>query len=602
MRTVQSLVALGVVVITACGGGGGGDTPDATVDAAPDAAIDAAVAPPFRNPVDLTDAALAQQAAAVLGVSGAINCNGCHSLTRARLQHWDALTDAGEAACLTDLNPSTQAAAMTIVQCLRDGTPDPGQWHPSRIGIDATAAGLPWFEYVFRLAYGDGWEAPFADWKMRVEMPRGEHPPLTQGQFDIVAEWFARGLPQLDVVVPFEPPPPPCTTQIMPEIAEHVAAMRTQGWRAINRDDGINMFACQDATDPRECLAAYPDASSQPWGVGWNAGAPGSRIKLLREITYSSAFWTRSSADGRFVAHGGSSGGGGSTVIDLQQDREIRANASYDPGFFPDNSGFIIQGGGAHFCRQTLLTSSPESITFNEPECRNLSSVGLYQHLGAVRGGDYWTVHGQFSSDNGGGGDPGADFGGAAQNRLTPIIYDGTGYVAKPQIAISTPNEGDMEMSPSSRLLISRVGGGPGGQMTRYTMRKLTATPAGSTYTVNAPIVGEYCVRGGKPGFSYDDRWIVYHHNVEAGDWASLGYASASEPGFLQLLQQRSSNLFVLDLTTGEERRITMMGPGQLALFPHFRSDGWIYAIVKDRNRGREVVIASDAALMFEQP
>ena len=41
------------------------------------------------------------------------------------------------------------------------------------------------------------------------------------------------------------------------------------------------------------------------------------------------------------------------------------------------------------------------------------------------------------------------------------------------------------------------------------------------------------------------------------------------------------------------------MAPGQYALFPHFRSDGWIYAIVRDNGRGREEIIASDAALVF---
>ena len=42
------------------------------------------------------------------------------------------------------------------------------------------------------------------------------------------------------------------------------------------------------------------------------------------------------------------------------------------------------------------------------------------------------------------------------------------------------------------------------------------------------------------------------------------------------------------------------MAPGQFALFPHFRSDGWIYAQVRDANASREYTIATDSALLAE--
>ena len=44
-------------------------------------------------------------------------------------------------------------------------------------------------------------------------------------------------------------------------------------------------------------------------------------------------------------------------------------------------------------------------------------------------------------------------------------------------------------------------------------------------------------------------------------------------------------------------RRITTMGAGQYALYPHFRSDGWIYFLVRDHDTAKEYVLASDAAL-----
>src|SRR5690606_4781056 len=108
------------------------------------------------------------------------------------------------------------------------------------------------------------------------------------------------------------------------------------GWRRVNADAGINMFGCQGAATARDCLATFPLSTANTWSQGWTAAAPGQKIRILRELDYRSSFWTRSSADGRFVAHGGSAGGNGSTVIDLERGVEIPAAALYDPGFFPD--------------------------------------------------------------------------------------------------------------------------------------------------------------------------------------------------------------------------------------------------------------------------
>jgi hypothetical protein len=59
-----------------------------------------------------------------------------------------------------------------------------------------------------------------------------------------------------------------------------------------------------------------------------------------------------------------------------------------------------------------------------------------------------------------------------------------------------------------------------------------------------------------------------------------------------------------MDLATGVPQRITNMQPGQYAVMPHFRSDGWIYANVRDNNAIAGVVheyfISSDAALLAE--
>jgi hypothetical protein len=323
--------------------------------------------------------------------------------------------------------------------------------------------------------------------------------------------------------------------------------------------------------------------------------APTTKLRLLHTYPYSSSFWTRSSADGRFVSHGGGSGGG-STIIDLMTNRRIPASASYDPGFFPDNSGFVIQGGARPWCRQSLLTSNPASVTFNEPECSNVSVVGLYQHLGAVRGGDYWAVNGQFVSDNAGG-EPPAWFDSGSTDYYTPMLWNGTSYVSRGHIGVANPYAGDTIVSPSAKLSLSRVAG-PGNTQNGFVMKKLVATPSGMTYTVTTPTVARYCVNGGKPAFSFDERWLTYHHWVQAGDWQSMGFASQTDPAFQAMLASPTANIFLLDLVTGSSRRITSMAPGQEAVFPHFRSDGWIYFVVKGVPGG-EAVVASDAALVF---
>ena len=53
-------------------------------------------------------------------------------------------------------------------------------------------------------------------------------------------------------------------------------------------------------------------------------------------------------------------------------------------------------------------------------------------------------------------------------------------------------------------------------------------------------------------------------------------------------------------VVTGDQRRITNMRPGQYAFFPHFRSDGWIYFIVRDieRTTAGEYMVAANAALV----
>jgi len=495
--------------------------------------------------------------------------------------------------------------AKEIVDCMRL---EPGNvasaFAPSRLGIYAAASHLGWFQDTFKQAFpagegtntADTWALNYGRFKNRVSMPKGNHPKLAQGDFDIVAEWFARGLPRLSTYIAPDTGPTSCTPSIFPAVATHASDMATQGWSAVNRSAGLNMFGCGGSTDPRSCLTTLPNATSKSYATGWTKAGT---LRILKELDFDTYYWMRSSPDGRFVANG--STGNGSVISDLQSNKDIQVDAAYDPGFFPDNRAWVFQGTpiGAGFCTMGLLTSNPDRISFSETQCSSVESVSLYQHLGqGLGGGDYFVINSQFTSDNPSGAvneDPNAGFAKTASLKLTPMIFDGTRYVGKPPVTSLSPFEGDSVLSPSTKLVISRFGNET--QQLGYVLRKVTTTPSGGSYDISTTEVARYCTQGAKPSISFDERFFVTHHYVGPADFADLGFASASDPKFQEILQKGSSNIEIVDLVTGARTRVTTMQAGQYALYPHFRSDGWFYFLVRDQNTDKEYAVASDAAL-----
>ncbi|MDB4955330.1 MAG: putative glycoside hydrolase [Myxococcales bacterium] len=598
-----------ILVVSACGKTNS-NSPDAAPDSPDpyqDAAADAPALPAFRNPVTLPDDQLALQALQILGanVQGAAQeCNSCHGMTRQHLRYWRALSDTSMSNCLTDLSVSSEQSARTMLDCMRSIPTNPASdYQVQKLGVFATAAKLPWFGYTFWRAYGDSGAAKLAEFQSMVAMPRGTVPELSQGQFDIVAEWFARGLPQLDTTLPADPAPDTCTPGVSADVAAHVTAMHTTGWRAVNRDNLMAMFDCGTATDPRQCLADKPFGSVQAYGTGWDVTGRG-RLRVLKDVTYQSSYWTRSSPDGRFVAHGVANVPG-SYVIDLQRDATIPISTQYDPAFFPDNSGFVFQGGTRNVCAESVLTSNPASITMTEAGCAKISNIGLYQHVGrGLNNGDFFAIDSQFVSDDGGHTatlqDPDASFDSHGYVDFTPMIFDGTKYVQHTHAQVAQPFEGDSSLSPSALLEMTRVSD-PNNAQIGYVLHKVIATQVGSGYTIQTPEIARYCLSGGKPGFSYDERWAAYHHYVTGADAQELGFTGPNDPAFAAYLTQGAANIYLLELATGVTKRVTNMRPGQYALFPHFRSDGWIYADIRDTVAGHEYIVATDAGLILEQ-
>lgn len=371
----------------------------------------------------------------------------------------------------------------------------------------------------------------------------------------------------------------------------HVDRMQKEGWAALNAQQPS--YGCGEAAG-RACFATKLRAKSTIYGGAWEADGGDAVLRVLRQNAYVSNYAAAVSPDGRFVAHG--SAGAGATIVDLNRDTLVSVVAEYLPGFFPDGSGFSFQGGSKNFCGMTELTSNPTALTMNEPSCSKLGGVGLANHVAKqLPDGDYLSVNGLFESDDGGRTatleDPTANFDAGAKIGVVPIAYNGSTFVAKPSVTLATPNEGDFTISRSGELLLSRVAG-ESGKQAGYRLRALVGSPP-----TQAPILTTYCVNGGTADFSYDERWVAFHHYVTADDAVELGFSGSSDPDFKPYLEQGASNIYLLDVTTGETRRVTRMQPSQYAVYPQFRADGWLYFVVRTLGSTAEQIVASDAAL-----
>lgn len=632
-----------VVDVNANGGSAGEEgTAGSGLDAgAAGAGVDPdAPAPGLRAAVTLEDDALAREALALLGsaaVGASGSCRTCHSIGRPTLTRWSQLTRDFVTDCLTDPTLSSQARIDAAYSCIERHATESTAFEAADFGIYAAAAHLPWFTYLFEHAstLPADRAAELERFVARVGMPRtGQR--WTQAQFDTVAEWFARGTPQLFELVP-EDAGEDCTAGLDPALATHVADMAVNGWRAKNEEVPLLMYGCEGAQRGAACLTDLPLARDEGANMNWDA-VPGTRTVLLHDNSDSlSTYWSRSSADGRFIGSGlldvNNSGFSGQ-ILDLAENVSIDANFAYDATFFPDNSGFLLQQGAASgegappdgsvgsdetalVCDQSVLAGDPGQLTGNENECVELrGEIGLYQQLAkAVDGDDYLVVHGAYESDDGGFfrpvlTNPSAAFDADSVQTLTPMINQGSGFESGTPIRVSTPRQGDPILSPSGRLLVTRIKGREvagfidgadvvTAEQSGYALYSLSATVGAGGNRAEIEDVGRVCLTGGKAVFSFDERWMVLHHYVTDEDATELGFSGADDPGFQDYTQLGASNLYLVDLLTGAARRITNTQPGQYALFPHFRSDGWIYFVVRTLD-GNEYFVASDAALILE--
>lgn len=561
-----------------------------------------------------TDAELGKRALQLLGaqkIEGAQQqCNKCHDINRKGLRVWEEQYKAA----IENLRDPRKTPRQKVDAFRLDPGDVRTPYSPQRLGFLAAGihlADLPesrTLAALFERSYGNVQGAEeYRTLREAVGMPIGtEHDRLSRSDFAIVKQWVDKGLPRLDELLPEAPRPTSCEPSISDELKAHVRSMKTKGWAARNKDQQLPMFACT-TNDPKSCFSQktedskdiFAEVETFEYARSWKAA--GTKMRTLHEMPHKTSFWSRNSADGRFISSGG--GPAGAFVVDLakqletkgRERREIGVSATYDPSFMPDNSGLLIQGGGTHFCTQDLFTNAATtSVSFLEPQCSKLDSVSLYQSVGRRLADneltDYFIVNNSFESDDGYGSDTEPSFGEDQKIEIKVMVSLGTegGYTIGQQAALDAPWEGDTMMSASTQLTASRISGEE--KQEGYSIRHIKSTLGANGYTFEAKQVGRVCIPGGKANFSYDERWLVTHHYLTRADFDS-------DEAWAPYKDNGASDVYMVDLLTGERIRVTRMAPGQLALFPHFRSDGWLYITVRDRNSDKEYYVASDVAV-----
>jgi hypothetical protein len=530
----------------------------------------------------VTSAELAQARKVVALLSGPNGtCNRCHTAAKEDIRRWGTQMKTIEDTCLS---PTLTLTPAQRVACLSDDPADPlSTFSAGKVGLYAAGARLDGLKSLFGTdAAGQGQYQMFV---RSVAMPMGDAvAPLSDADFQTVRTWALAGMPALDEAL-LDPDLGPCRTKITPALKTYLSQAKSDGWDARHKDAATSMFGCAAGEVGGKCLTQFPDVTAT-----WGAANVPQTLRALRDFNQRSNWQTRSSPDGRLVGFGYNNT---AKIYDLSKtaaDPGIKVNAQYDPVFFPSNDGFAFSGNaGIRVCKKSVLDAATTSISLSEVGCNHIRD-DVYQTFGAALDGSvYWMSNGTHVNDDGANQAtaptalPGFD--GNAKTVLTPMVSDGTKFVPGPVVNLGLPFEGDQQLSASSRLLVTRFGNKHG--KSGYRFRKLSWTPTGepASFTVATEDLGQICVRGTKPSSSFDERFVLTHQ-----------YA---DPAATPEIAANSSNLYLMDLLTGDVVRITNMPSQTYAFSAHFRADGWIYFAAKDHRGGasKETWVASDAAL-----
>lgn len=564
----------------------------------------------------------------VPGVVGNGACGACHSINQVNLKAWKTQFDAymGDNGSLRN----TSVSALNRINSMRrDPSNALSKFAPGKVGFLAAGAHLGLSANVSPTRHPNSYaqgkflaslfvnapDGTYEKWREDMLMPiEATYPRMSPTQYETVFTWLKQGMPLADRYIPETGRETTCTNNIAP-LYQHAVALKSDNWATRNKDAQMAMFGCSSVSAAATtCFQQqsgqqdiFPLARSTDYGKGWEQ--EGSSVRVLRKLGYSTYYWMRTSADGRFVANGGGPNGR-AVIADLAPaltggTRDINAEANYDPDFFPDNKGFLFQGttvSGA-ICAQSLLSDpATTNITFKESVCKPTGdAVGLYQTIGQQIAdneiSDRFILNSKFASDEHHSGAttdltvPAGPSDGIRIHVMKAIGNDvASGYKLSQTQEIKTPYQGDAMMSRSGKLVSMRVGG-ENGKPLGYALNALSWTNDSSgAYTFSMQQGGRICMPGNKANLSFDERFLTSHHYLTRTDFADdASYQPYKTAG--------AADIYVADFVTGRVIRAVHMNPGQFAVFPHFRSDGWLYFLVRDSNTRAEYIAASDIAI-----
>jgi len=415
----------------------------------------------------------------------------------------------------------------------------------------------------------------------------------------------------------------------------------------INSEKGISMFGCKPIkpeeyepyrTAIEDCFtqkvdgkALYPLAETQAFAKSWsNSGSTDTlglpiqqKMRILKSLTWvqdsninvQSTYWMRSSADGRWVGNGMRAGSEvdkvnySAYVVDLLGGKISTVSANYDPAFFPNNKGFSFMQNNpqtrsdrAWFCNQSLLAQNKDRYNFADfPDLCYADSMGVYQHLSVdPEGNDHIVVRSDnYANDSGGikvfQDPPAAPFAKATPELEVHVLRETDQKYSKPSspIKVTMPFEGDFSISPNSKILMSRVASSDGDNANSrvqlgYKLRRMSVVTKPEGKSVDLQDLGTICLKGGKGTMSFNERFFAVHHYTPDAD------LNPTDP---ERFKKSKSDVVITDLWSGKSYQITNMNKGQYALYAHFRSDGWLYILIRDVFEQRDHIVASDVAL-----